>query len=565
MGSIPLAANNLYLPPPPDPLKEYGKIVQLRALQQQAQTQHQLAPFQVQQAQQGAESGALELQKQKYIQNMLIPNGSEQPAASSAGIPGQPAQPAGASPAPGAAPVQPKKTADDWINELGSNPLTAGAIKPMLEVREQNNKNVQALQTIDATRNENLGTAAYSVLKLAQAGLPPDQAIAAVESHLNGDPWYAQKIQSDMASLQDKSPKGVAGLLQGYIAANPKSQALAQKDEETATAKTRADAAMIQATNPTKARALRDSLSPDPTVSAPAKQYLQAEQQFEANSASAKSQAELNVSTSPQAVQGAARKAGAEAGARVAAENSPAAIQGAVNKAVGIQKGTQSLLEGPAKDMAAENYYQTGQLPAGARSPGMISSIINRAAELHPGGNLAGNKAAYQANASSLKNVTGTLDTLSAFESTGLKNLKNFTDLAQKIPDTGIPWLNTPMRLVNQKMLGSSDQAAALAAGQVALREIARVTNDPKLSGALTDSARNEVSSLIPANATLPQIKRVAEVLQQDMANVHQGLSQQKQDIQNRISGTPTALPNAQGGAATHRYNPLTGKIEAIP
>jgi hypothetical protein len=199
----------------------------------------------------------------------------------------------------------------------------------------------------------------------------------------------------------------------------------------------------------------------------------------------------------------------------------------------------QGLLNDQAKDMAAENYFQTGQLPAGARSPGMISSIINRAGELHPGGNLAGNKVAYEANKASYQNVTKTLDTLSAFENAGLKNLNQFTDLADKLPDTGVPWANTPIRLLNKDLVGDQWMPAVEAARTVALREIARVTNDPKLSGTLTDSARQEVEGLSPTNATMNQIKHVVEVLKNDMANVHQGLGQQKQDIGKRLNLPP--------------------------
>lgn len=196
------------------------------------------------------------------------------------------------------------------------------------------------------------------------------------------------------------------------------------------------------------------------------------------------------------------------------------------------------------------------------RGPAIATQIMSRASELNPGARIAANSAAYQANKSSYENVTKTLDTLSAFENTGLKNLQNFTNLAQKIPDTGIPWLNTPVRSLNEKMVGSPDQAAAVAAGQVALREIARVTNDPKLSGALTDSARQEVAGLIPAGATLPQIKRVAQVLIQDMSNVHQGLAAQKQDIGSRLGiggGSPAQQQNSglhviQIGAKKYQY-----------
>jgi len=209
-------------------------------------------------------------------------------------------------------------------------------------------------------------------------------------------------------------------------------------------------------------------------------------------------------------------------------------------------------LNDQAKDMAAENYFQTGQLPAGARSPAIISQIINRAAQLHPGGNLAGNKAAYDANKASYDNVTKTLDTLSAFENAGLKNLKQFTDLAAKLPDTGLPWLNTPVRNLNKNMVGDQWMPAIEAARSVALREIARVTNDPKLSGTLTDSARQEVEAFSPANATLPQIKHVVDVLRNDMANVHQGLAQQKQDIGKRLGMGQNSETPQSGNAVEH-------------
>lgn len=197
----------------------------------------------------------------------------------------------------------------------------------------------------------------------------------------------------------------------------------------------------------------------------------------------------------------------------------------------------QGNLTDQAKDMAAENYFQTGQLPSGMRSPAMSGAIISRAAQLHPNATteLAGNRAAYEANKKSYDNVTGTLDTLSSFEQSGLKNLKQFTDLASKLPDTGVPWLNTPVRNLNQNLVGAEYMPAIEAARGVALREIARVTNDPKLSGSLTDSARGEVSNFSPENATLPQIKHVVEVLTNDMANVHSSLAQQKADIGTRL------------------------------
>ena len=213
-------------------------------------------------------------------------------------------------------------------------------------------------------------------------------------------------------------------------------------------------------------------------------------------------------------------------------------------------QATEGTLTPDALDMAAQQFASTGQMPNVGRGGAVRSQIINAAAQKFPKVDLATNSAAYKANEASLKNVTGTLDTLTAFESTGLKNLKQFTDLADKIPDTGVPWLNKPVRVLTRNMVGDQNMAAVEAARNVALREIARVTNDPKLAGTLTDSSRQEVAGLIPQNATLPQIKAVAKILQQDMANVHGSLQDQKTAIQQRLGTSATGGngPTSSGG-----------------
>lgn len=204
------------------------------------------------------------------------------------------------------------------------------------------------------------------------------------------------------------------------------------------------------------------------------------------------------------------------------------------------------LLTDQAKDMAAENYFQTGQLPAGARSPAIISSIIDRAAQLHPGGNLAGNKAAYEANKGSLASIQKNFDQVTAFEKTAGKNLDVFLNTAKKVVDSGSPWINRPLRVVDAQGLGSEDLAAFNAARQTALTEIAKVLNSSNASGVLSDSARGEVSELIGPNASLKQIVSAANILKQDMANRHDSYQLQIGDIKKRLgSGGEETKPPA--------------------
>lgn len=221
-----------------------------------------------------------------------------------------------------------------------------------------------------------------------------------------------------------------------------------------------------------------------------------------------------------------------------------------------------------ARDQMATYFATTGQLPnlgMGAAVAQTRAEIINRAAEMFPNVTFASNAANYQANKASLKNVQGTLDTLSAFENSGLKNLKMFTDAAAQIPDTGIPWLNVPVRMLDEKLVGDQNMSVVNAARQIGLREIARVTNDPKLSGVLSDSARKEVQDFSPTNATLPQIIAVAKTLQQDMANVHSSLSDQRDAINNRIGTNPTAKPAGGGAASSGGYSVTDGNGKVHP
>jgi len=223
-----------------------------------------------------------------------------------------------------------------------------------------------------------------------------------------------------------------------------------------------------------------------------------------------------------------------------------------------------------ALNLTAKMYAMTGQLPPmglGKTGAAVRASIINKAADEYKSLDLPQQIAAYKANQQSLTKVQGTADKVSAFENTAGKNLDQFLSLAEKIPDTGSPWVNQPIRSLDVKALGSTDLAAANAAREVALREIARVTNDPNLSGSLTDSARKEIQGLSPESATFAQIKAVAKVLRQDMANVHSGLNEQIADIQRRIATPPGQAIQPPAPAAlvpTMRYNPATGKVEPI-
>lgn len=197
---------------------------------------------------------------------------------------------------------------------------------------------------------------------------------------------------------------------------------------------------------------------------------------------------------------------------------------------------------GDALSMAARRYLTTGELPSmgmGQAGAAARVAVMNEAAKLDPTAGLAQNAATFKADSANLTNLQKTEGTLAAFESTAGKNLDQFLSAYQKLSDTGSPLLNRPIRTLQGTALGDPNVAAANAAAAVALREIARVTNDPKLSGSLTDSARQEVSSLVPAGATLQQLASVTKVLRSDMSNMHSSLKDQIAAVKSGIGSNP--------------------------
>ena len=204
----------------------------------------------------------------------------------------------------------------------------------------------------------------------------------------------------------------------------------------------------------------------------------------------------------------------------------------------------------PIQESAARDVLETGQrMTPSSRNP--YAWQVNARADYlkgQQGGTIIGTKADVNANTQSLVGLQKNRDAVVAFENTAGKNLDMAINLASKIPDSGSPWVNTPLRSLNMSGLGSADQAAANAARQVANNEIAKVTSSPGLTGQLSDSARHEVEAYNPQNATFAQTVAVAKVLRQDMANRHQAYDSQLAEIKGRMNGEQQGTSSQQPG-----------------
>lgn len=202
------------------------------------------------------------------------------------------------------------------------------------------------------------------------------------------------------------------------------------------------------------------------------------------------------------------------------------------------QGGGADGLSDEALNQLAIAFHSSGILPSvgfGKAAAALRVKIANQAAKLFPGTDLASNKAVYEANKSSLVQVTKMKNAVEAYSNTAGKNIELLLEQAKNVPDSGSPWLNTPLRSVSKNLMGQKEVPAYETARMVALTEIARVVNNPNLTGQLTDDARREVEKFNPNNATFAQTVAVARVLHQDMKNRHDALVAQEKEIRDEI------------------------------
>lgn len=189
-------------------------------------------------------------------------------------------------------------------------------------------------------------------------------------------------------------------------------------------------------------------------------------------------------------------------------------------------------------DAAATMYAKTGQLPPmglSKRSAGLRTQIINRAAALVPGLDIASNKAGVSSSTMSLNNMQKLFDASKAFEAVALKNSDVMLRAMRNIPDTGVPALNTPLRTISLKALGSSELAAFNTAKRVVIPEFARLLANPTLAGQLTDEARKEIDAILRGDYTLNQMAAAIDVLKRDAGNRRVEYSRQLDEIRGRI------------------------------
>jgi len=199
-----------------------------------------------------------------------------------------------------------------------------------------------------------------------------------------------------------------------------------------------------------------------------------------------------------------------------------------------------------ALDQAALLYLQTGQTPTvgyGKDAAEMRSAIMNHAAKLQPGKDLAAAKMDYRAIAGAVTDLEKQQGRVLSFETTASKNLDLADSISRKVDRTGVPVVNRFLLYIKGEYGGDTNTQLLNNAVETAASEYAKVVSGG-MNGPVSDSAREHARVMLRAALGKGTFMEAAALMKQEMGNRKEGYAQQLAELRGRQQSQPnTAQP----------------------
>jgi hypothetical protein len=218
-----------------------------------------------------------------------------------------------------------------------------------------------------------------------------------------------------------------------------------------------------------------------------------------------------------------------------------------------------------AKEQAARSYNATGKVPSMYKDHKSRVEIMNLGASLalKDGQSLAsmpGRQQEFKANSSALTQNTKDLTAIGPYNEMLEMNANIAIDLAKKAIATNSKLANRPINWIRQNAGDNPYVAEFLAQTQIVSTEAARVLNNPRLVGQLTDSARHEMQSVINGDMPLQSFTRVLQRMQADGRNRVTAMEHEHVSLIKKLSGDSS-------GRASTNLKRISGDAEfdALP
>lgn len=195
-----------------------------------------------------------------------------------------------------------------------------------------------------------------------------------------------------------------------------------------------------------------------------------------------------------------------------------------------------------AVDLAAQQYLDTGKMPPlGFSGSALRVAILNRAAQFAADEGISakgvpGKQASFKANSTALTVITKDLTAISPYKEMVDKNGDILKELAAKVTKTDVTFANRTVNWLAKNMGGDPDVAEYLAQVRIFQTEAARVLNNPRLTGQLTDTARQEIEGVIGGDLSLAQTNAVVDRLRSDADNRVNAMTSQSEKLRDKLA-----------------------------
>lgn len=240
---------------------------------------------------------------------------------------------------------------------------------------------------------------------------------------------------------------------------------------------------------------------------------------------------------------------------RVMASWQAAVERASATRARGLTVGAPNSLTQEALDNYAQYIILNGRMPIGLSriGPEAIQSVMNRTAELVQQAGLT--KEDFAAAGPITRQKLGALmqleknrNAVQAYEGMLIQNIDILKDLSKEVERTDSAYVNAPILWLKQNVSGDPKVSEYLFQVNTVATEIARVLNNPNLTGQLTDTARKELESVVRGELNPRQLEAVLNRSQADARNRAKSFDSQVQKVIMEIRD-PLHKGEAGGGA----------------